>query len=168
MAVVFNLLSRWIWDGKGHETPNSSPSFTYDSYTGFREPDSLKSAANKGPRIRSSSRRTVKKRHNREERQIDKEYDAVLVPSDGGCMSGTESDDSDWSIGWSEPLDPEFHSEKEANDSFAVLVPCYGRRRLEHVVSSKKHVLGSVDLRDADHYDGKRDIEQWLAEQLST
>ncbi|CAL9091620.1 hypothetical protein MUK42_20620 [Musa troglodytarum] len=168
MAMVFNLISRWIWGGKGQETPNSSPSFTYDSYMGIREPDSLKSAANKGPRIRSNSRRTVKKRHNREERQIDKEYDAVLVPSDGGCMSGTESDDSDWSIGWSEHLDPEFHSEKEVNDSFAVLVPCYGRRRLEQVVSSKKHVLGSVDLRDDGHYDGKRDIEQWLAEQLST
>ena len=41
----------------------------------------------------------------REERRIDREYDVVIVLSDagGGCLSGSESDDSDWSIGWLEP-----------------------------------------------------------------
>jgi len=35
-----------------------------------------------------------------ERRKMDREYDVVLVPSDGGCVSGSESDDYDWSIGW--------------------------------------------------------------------
>nr|GMC67525.1 Amelogenin, X like [Ipomoea batatas] len=38
---------------------------------------------------------------------------------------GSESDDSDWSIGWLEPHAPDFQSDDEADNSFAVLVPCY-------------------------------------------
>ncbi|KAH6803799.1 hypothetical protein C2S51_032046 [Perilla frutescens var. frutescens] len=75
----------------------------------------------------SSNRKVKKKWKSREERsrRIDKEYDVVLVPSDGVCLSGSESDDSDWSIGWLEPHAPDFQSDDEADDSFAVLVPCY-------------------------------------------
>lgn len=51
----------------------------------------------------------------------------VIVPSDGGgCISGSESDGSDWSIGWLEPHPHDFcTSDGESEDSFAVLVPCY-------------------------------------------
>lgn len=73
-----------------------------------------------------SSRRVKRKWGSREERKIDKEYDIVIVPSDGGCVSGSESDDSDWSIGWMEPHGSGFLSEDESDDSFVVLVPCYG------------------------------------------
>lgn len=49
-----------------------------------------------------------------------------MVPSDGTCLSRSESDDSDWSIGWLEPHGSGFLSEDdEADNSFAVLVPCY-------------------------------------------
>lgn len=67
-----------------------------------------------------------KKRQSREEEMkrvvMDKEYDVVLVPSD----------DSDWSIGWMEPHGPDFYNNNNnitddvvADNSFAVLVPCY-------------------------------------------
>ncbi|WOL19866.1 hypothetical protein Cni_G28668 [Canna indica] len=165
MAVAFNILSYWIWGGKGQETPNptlSSP----ESATGFREPDYLKFASINGPRIGSNPRRIKKKWHSREDRRIDKEYDVVLVPSDGGYMSGSESDDSDWSIGWLEPHAPEFQNESEIENSFAVLVPCYGRGHSEMVNSSKKHALGAVDLMNSDNSDAQKYIEQWLAEHL--
>ncbi|KAL2905851.1 hypothetical protein RDABS01_004561 [Bienertia sinuspersici] len=49
-----------------------------------------------------SSRKIKKKWHSREERKIDREHDVVLVPNDGFCLSGSESEDSDWSLdGWS-------------------------------------------------------------------
>ncbi|CAL9170130.1 uncharacterized protein LOC135593107 [Musa acuminata AAA Group] len=165
MDVAFNLLSRWLLGGKGHETPNPSLSSSSDSTAGFRELDSLKFVS--GPRIRSSPRRIRRKWHSREERRLDKEYDVVLVPSDGGCMSGSESDDSDWSIGWLEPHAPEFGTENDTERSFAVLVPCYGRGRREVVDGSQKHVIGAVDLTDYDYSDSKRYIEEWLAEHLS-
>ncbi|THU57681.1 hypothetical protein C4D60_Mb03t06070 [Musa balbisiana] len=128
--MAFNLLSCWVWPGKGHEAPNATPGSSSDSRMGFREPDYLQFAA---------------------ERQIDREYDVVLVPSDGGCVSCCQSDESDWSIGWLEPHAPEFQTERETENSFAVLVPCYGNGRYEQVDSSKKHVLGAVDLLDEDY-----------------
>ncbi|PNX89767.1 hypothetical protein L195_g045889 [Trifolium pratense] len=54
---------------------------------------------------------------------IDKEYDV----SDWCFVSGSEFDDSDWSIDWLEPLDSDFESNDndDGDDSFAVSVPCY-------------------------------------------
>ncbi|KAK4411733.1 hypothetical protein Sango_0246300 [Sesamum angolense] len=95
------------------------------------EAENLKFYSKKGGDRRvpssSSSRKAKRKWKSREERsrRIDKEYDVVLVPSDGVCLSGSESDDSDWSIGWLEPHAPDFQGGDEADDSFAVLVPCY-------------------------------------------
>ncbi|GFP90688.1 hypothetical protein PHJA_001212900 [Phtheirospermum japonicum] len=73
------------------------------------------------------SRKAKRKWKSREERskRVDKEHDVVLVPSDGVCLSGSESDESDWSIGWLEPHAPGFQSDDDMDDSFAVLVPCY-------------------------------------------
>ncbi|KAI3462133.1 hypothetical protein Pfo_018796 [Paulownia fortunei] len=42
-----------------------------------------------------------------------------------GLLSGSESDDSNWSIWWLEPHALYFQSDDEVDDSFAVLVPCY-------------------------------------------
>lgn len=151
--MAFNLLSCWVWPGKGHEAPNATPGSSSDSRMGFREPDYLQFAAVNGRRIK-------RKLHSLEERQIDREYDVVLVPSDGGCVSCCQSDESDWSIGWLEPHAPEFQTERETENSFAVLVPCYGNGRYEQVDSSKKHVLGAVDLLDED-YSGKMVIN-WM------
>ncbi|KAG1326987.1 hypothetical protein COCNU_01G009210 [Cocos nucifera] len=113
--------------------------------------------------MRSSSRRIKRKWHSREERRIDREYDIVLVPSDGGCMSGSESDDSDWSIGWLEPHAPDFQSENETENSFAVLVPCYGRGHCEQPERLKTHVLGAGDVMDGNLSDAKNYIERWLS-----
>jgi hypothetical protein len=40
-------------------------------------------------------------------------------------LSASDSNDSDWSIGWLEPHAPDFLGDVDADDSFAVLVPCY-------------------------------------------
>lgn len=55
---------------------------------------------------------------------MDSEFDAVIVPSDGVSVSGSDSDHSDWSIGWFEPHSKHFTDDEE--DTFAVLMPCYG------------------------------------------
>ncbi|XP_010928584.2 uncharacterized protein [Elaeis guineensis] len=162
MALAFSRFSYWIWGGKDHDDQsNSSLSSSPDFPSGFGELDSLKFPSFDGPKMRSPSRRFKKKWHSREERRIDREYDIVLVPSDGGCMSGSESDDSDWSIGWLEPHAPDFQGEAES--SFAVLVPCYGRGRCEQPERLKTHVLGAGDLVDDNISDGKNYIEQWLS-----
>ncbi|CAL9199464.1 unnamed protein product [Musa hybrid cultivar] len=46
--------------------------------------------------------------------------------------------------------------------SHAIREVCYAQ-----VDFSKKHVLGTIGLNNDDHSAGKKDIEQWLAEQLS-
>ncbi|WOK92054.1 hypothetical protein Cni_G00745 [Canna indica] len=163
MAVAFTRFSFWILGGKDHESPNPSLSSSLDFLSGFKEPDYLKLPPVNRHRIRSNSRRIKKKRQSREDRLIDKEYDIVLVPSDGGCMSGSESDDSDWSIGWLEPHAPVFESDTEAENSFAVLVPCYRPGRNEQAERSRSHVLGAVDYMDDDVSDGNKYLEEWLS-----
>lgn len=145
MAVAFTRFSCWIWSGKDRESSKSSLSSSSEFVPGFREPDCLKFPPANGPKIRSNSRKIKKKWQSREERRMDKEYDIVLVPSDGVCMSGSESDDSDWSIGWLEPHAPDFQSGSETENSFAVLVRCYGRGRSEQAQSSKTHALGALE-----------------------
>ena len=61
----------------------------------------------------------------------------MLVPLDGGRLSAEfELDSFDWSIGWLEPHGVGFQCHDDGlDDSFAVLVRCYGR---EHVARLKK------------------------------
>lgn len=162
MAVAFTRLSCWIWGGKDHDNSNSSLNVSSDFPSGFRELDSLNFPATTGPRIRSSTRRIKRKWQSREERRmIDREYDMVIVPSDGGCLSGSESEDSDWSIGWLEPHESDFDSDTE--NSFAVLVPCYGRGRCENAEGVKNAVLGSVRTQTVLSSGDKDYLEQWLS-----
>ena len=86
---------------------------------------------------------------------MDREYDVVLVPSDGGCVSGSESDDSDWSIGWLEPHGPGFPSDDESDNSFAVLVPCYGRDCGTRVEDPTSNFLNGVGNFPDSYSDGK-------------
>ncbi|KAI3909144.1 hypothetical protein MKW98_012881 [Papaver atlanticum] len=116
MALRFPQLSWWSWRGKNRETTTCASSNGSNS--------SLDS--NSGVREFSSVKMPKKKWKSRDERRIDREFDIVLVPSDGGCLSGSESDDSDWSVGWNEPHGFDFTSD-DKTESFAVLVPCYGR-----------------------------------------
>ncbi|KAL3696311.1 hypothetical protein R1sor_010387 [Riccia sorocarpa] len=59
-----------------------------------------------------------------QEKTMDHEFDFVIVPSDGCCMSGSESDDSDYSVGWFEPHSANF-TDNEDEEKFQVLVPSY-------------------------------------------
>lgn len=167
MDVAFNRLSCWLWGTKDHESANSALNSSSDFPSGFLEPDSVKFQTVNGTRMRSSSRRFERKWQSREERKvgIDREYDAVIVPSDGGCLSGSESDDSDWSIGWMEPHAPDFHSEEDEDgeSTFAVLVPCYGRGRCLKSEVLKSHVLGSVAEYNGFSSEGIEYIQRWLS-----
>ncbi|XP_077223890.1 uncharacterized protein LOC143858100 [Tasmannia lanceolata] len=167
MAVAFTHLSWWLWGGKDHESTIGSPlNSSSDFGLSSREPDSIKFPSVKGTKMRSTSRKIKRKWQSREERRVDREFDLVLVPSDGGCLSGSESDDSDWSIGWLEPHAPDFESDDETESSFAVLVPCYGRGRTELVESSKNQVLGTIvapNLTNGFSADSKKYMEEWLS-----
>lgn len=145
MAAVFNPLSWWVSRGKQKE-PKISTALSLNlssSETGSWESDTLKFPLTKR-NAAAPSRNIKRKWRSREERRIDGEYDAVLVPPDGGCISGSESDDSDWSVGWLEPHGPGFQSDDEPDDSFAVLVPCYGHFRDDWLEDSKSELLGLV------------------------
>jgi len=140
MAVSLTRFSWWLWGGKEKEPVSSgTPS---SSEWGFKERETVKFPSVKGTKIAPSDRKSKRKWQSREERILDREYDVVLVSSDGdGCLSDSESDDSDWSIGWLEPHGSEFlQSDDDLDNSFAVLVPCY-RKEVE---SSSKELLSAI------------------------
>ncbi|KAF2311735.1 hypothetical protein GH714_026459 [Hevea brasiliensis] len=145
MALAFTNLSWWLWSGK-HQKPSISNASSLNARpdSDLRESDTLKFPLFQEANVASSSRRVKRKWHSREERKFDKEYDAVLVPSDGGCFSGSESDDSDYSIGWLEPHGPEFQSDEDSDNSFAVLVTCYGRAQEKLFENSKNSKFGAI------------------------
>ncbi|KAL4569264.1 hypothetical protein LXL04_024900 [Taraxacum kok-saghyz] len=128
MSVSLTRFSWWYWTNGKEKDPVISSGSSSDSM----KPSSIKK---KDAKLSSSSKKAKKKWQSREERKrvIDKEYDVVLVPSDGVSLSASEesSYDSDWSIGWMEPHAPDFFqsddddSDAVADNSFAVLVPCY-------------------------------------------
>ncbi|KAL3838656.1 hypothetical protein ACJIZ3_023247 [Penstemon smallii] len=176
MALSFTRLS-WLWMGKKEkeQVPNGSVINSINSLgdwgLGLRgEPDSLKFySVNGGDRrvpSSSSNRKAKRKWKSREERsrRIDKEYDVVLVPSDGVCLSGSESDDSDWSVGWMEPHAPGFQSDDETDNSFAVLVPCYKHdcKNLE-VKEEVPNIqfFGAVKNFPNDYSTGKSSLSYW-------
>ncbi|CAN1341006.1 hypothetical protein LINPERPRIM_LOCUS39036 [Linum perenne] len=145
MAVAFTNLSQWLWSGKPREPRISNgSSLTVKQDADLLESDTLRFPLAKGRGMASSSRRVKRKWHSREERKIDREYDVVLVPSDGGCVSGSESDDSDYSIGWLEPHGPDFQSDEDNDDSFAVLVPCYGHVKDKEFQDSSQNGIGAI------------------------
>lgn len=144
MAVSLTRLSWWLW-GSGdtnsrtekEPVPNDS---SLNNDWNFGETVKFPST-----RISSTPRKVKKKWRSREQRRIDRELDVVLVPSDGGvCSSGSESDDSDWSIGWLEPHGADFQSDDESDNSFAVLVPCYRPGCKEVVEGSNNQLLNAI------------------------
>ncbi|XP_011016940.1 PREDICTED: uncharacterized protein LOC105120446 [Populus euphratica] len=161
MAVAFTNLSWWLWSGK-HQEPRISNGSSLNARPDsdlWESSDTLKFPLVQ-TNVASSSRRVKRKWHSREERKIDREYDVVLVPSDGGCVSGSESDDSDYSIGWLEPHGPEFQSDDDTDNSFAVLVPCYGRVQDNAFEVKKNNLFGAiVNIPD----ESKKYMEQWLS-----
>ncbi|CAN1341005.1 hypothetical protein LINPERPRIM_LOCUS39036 [Linum perenne] len=86
------------------------------------------------PRISNGSSLTVKQ-------------DADLLESDTlrfPLAKGRESDDSDYSIGWLEPHGPDFQSDEDNDDSFAVLVPCYGHVKDKEFQDSSQNGIGAI------------------------
>lgn len=186
MAMAFTHIPRWLWGQRVQEAASSSSSSTssppvpssasQNSTIGMREADILRFPSMQEARI--PPRRVRRKYHSRTERRMDREYDVVLVPSDGGCISGSESDDSDWSIGWFEPHAPDFSSENESENSFAVLVPCYGLPHPSETADSRRASLATgaespkTQLLDAilsnlsngsSATDSKKYMERWLS-----
>ncbi|GAB4847217.1 hypothetical protein Ancab_026226 [Ancistrocladus abbreviatus] len=164
---------QWLmWGGKRREegavfTDSSVNTSSELGFLGLRETETVKVSTFKGPKFSSSSslqRKVKKKWQSREERRIDKEHDVVLVPSDGVCFSGSESDDSDWSIGWLEPHGSDFLTDDETDDSFAVLVPCYRNERKGMVDGPNNQLLSAIKNLTNEHFDeGKNFMDQWLS-----
>ncbi|XP_044483958.1 uncharacterized protein LOC123209924 [Mangifera indica] len=166
MTVSSTRFSCWFWSGSKEKEPisnASSLSSQSNEWTAFGDAAKLPST-----RITSTPRRVKKKWQSREERKmVDKEYDVVLVPSDGGvCSLGSESDDSDWSIGWLEPHGADFlsdHSDDESDDSFAVLVPCYRPNSKQIFEGSNNQLFTVVKNRSNElSPEGNNFMEQWL------
>ncbi|KAF0914823.1 hypothetical protein E2562_031926 [Oryza meyeriana var. granulata] len=158
MAMGLNRFTQWLWPGSAarvaattHELPTAgltSASFP-DFPSGFREPDTVTFAtAGAGERHRRRVRQKRagnRRRSSREESRVDREFDMVIVPSDGGgCLSGSESDDSDWAIGWQEKLSPELQTDGDPDSCFAVLVRCYRHGQAEQAGRPEGHFLGAA------------------------
>lgn len=164
MSLAFPNLSWWLWSGKRKKGKlHNGSSLNSSGESNVLELDVLKFPVAGGGNVASDSRRVRRKWRSQEQGKIDKEYDVVLVPSDGGCFSDSESaDDSDWSIGWSEPHAPGFLSEDEIDGGFGVLVPCYGRGHGGKRGSEKNRlgIVGSVSDYAAE---SRKYMEQWLS-----
>ncbi|XP_038719954.1 uncharacterized protein LOC120012583 [Tripterygium wilfordii] len=94
----------------------------------------------------ASSRKVKRRWQSREDRGVERERAVVFVPSDGGVyLSGSESEGPDWSIGWVEPHGPNFRSDDEIDDGFAVLVPCYRPGCKELVEASTGQLLSAIN-----------------------
>ncbi|KAJ4794212.1 hypothetical protein LUZ62_030618 [Rhynchospora pubera] len=138
MAIAVTRFSHWLLGGPDQNrktrTKSKSKTKSTDFSSGFHdsEPIKLNFSHPTRPRDRDQERTRKSRRHHDHDKKniIDKEHDMVIVPSDG---SGSESDSSDWSIGWLEPHPHDFcnNSDAESADSFAVLVPCYGHGRAQ-------------------------------------
>ncbi|KAB2617549.1 hypothetical protein D8674_013418 [Pyrus ussuriensis x Pyrus communis] len=169
MAVSFTPLP-WCWWGGTEKEPANNGSSVNSSFEcgfgGMRDPGAVQFPSVKGTKMASSPRKVKRKWLSREERRVDREYDIVIVPSDGGeILSGSESDDSDWSIGWLEPHGPGFQSDDDKSDnSYAVLVPCYSPGCKEVVEDSNNELLSAIkNLSDEFSSDCKNYMKQWLS-----
>ncbi|WVZ64804.1 hypothetical protein U9M48_014276 [Paspalum notatum var. saurae] len=163
--MALSRFTQWLWPGPGGAAARganrelTSGGLTGSSFpdfpSGFREPDTVTfyTAAGGGGGAggrRTRPRRLKNRRRSRGELRVDREYDMVIVPSDGGggCLSGSDSDDSDWSIGWLEPQAPELQTDGDPENCFAVLVPCYRHGRQEQTRRHEDRFLGAGALAD--------------------
>ncbi|XP_050204345.1 uncharacterized protein LOC126654500 [Mercurialis annua] len=159
MAVSLTRFSWWMWNSKEKDPVSNGSSFTSpttDWGSGLREVESVKFSK----KNLASAKKVKRKWHSREERRV-----GNVVPSDGGvCLSGSESDGPDWSIGWVEPHGPEFRGDDETDDGFAVLVPCYKPGCKELVENSNNQLLSAIkNLPNGLSSEGKKNYMEWLS-----
>lgn len=166
MSLTLPNLAWWLWSGKKKDAKlqngsslNSSPELN------VLELDVLKFPANSGTGVdlASNSRRVRRKWRSQDDQKIDKEHDVVLVPSDGGFSSDSESDASDWSIGWSEPHASGFLSEDEIDGGFGVLVRCYGRGSGGKQDYGRNIPDNNANVPRLYSDDGQKYMERWLS-----
>ncbi|KAL8172014.1 hypothetical protein V2J09_023818 [Rumex salicifolius] len=162
MSLALTDLSRWLWSSKKKEKKLQNVSNLLISATELNllEVDSVKFPLTVGRTTTSKSRRVNRKLHARQKQKIDREYDVVLVPSDGSCISDSDSDASDWSIGWSEPHAPGFQSNGENDGGFGVLVQCYGSKNRDATRVVNKSMVNASEPYSSD---SKKYMEQWLS-----
>lgn len=131
---------------------------------GFAVAGQSSSSAVPGWQKRRGRRRKAPLKH-RNAKRLDAEFDLVIVPADGISMSGSESDVSDWSVGWLEPHHANFLTENELEDSFAVLVPCYGSPKPTPFEPQQQPPWAAVlaNLSKHTNQENKRHLENWLA-----
>lgn len=162
-------LSRWLWRRRDSKLrPAASPALAEQR----RKEEDLAGAS--GRRGKKNKGGKVAGRDSKP--PTDPEFNGVIVPVDGVCMSDSDdSGDSDWSIGWFEHQSSEFSTETESERSFAVLVPCYGlraipgkdpRKKKEKVNDSARHddphaQLNAV-LSTSPSQDNQKYLQQWL------
>ncbi|XP_028802788.1 uncharacterized protein LOC114757974 [Neltuma alba] len=165
MVFSFTRFSCWLRGGKEERSVSKGTTLNASSELGFsqKKRESKKLGKVKEAKIVPSQEQGHRKWKSREEKRIDREFDVVVVPSDGGeCLSGSESDDSDYSVGWREPHGPSFRSDEVSDDGFDVLVPCY-RYGGKQVESSNKEILSAFkNLPDEFSSGSKKYMEQWL------
>jgi hypothetical protein len=121
------------------------------------------------PAEQSSSwpKRRGRRPRNWQKRRVDTEFDMVIVPADGISMSGSDSEDSDWSVGWFEPHHADFAADNDQleNKSFAVLVPCYGspsRCQLQREEPNPAWTAILANLSRQTSQEAKEHLERWL------
>ncbi|CAO2828562.1 unnamed protein product [Amaranthus hypochondriacus] len=158
MSVKFPNLSWWLWSGKKKDAKlHKRSSIKSSPKLNMMEVDMVKFPAVNG------TEKVRRKRRCYEEGKIDKELNVVLVSSDGGCSSDSESDSSDWSIGWSEPHAPGFLSEDEIDGGFGVLVRCYGNFSGSKQDHGKDFPDGNANAPTLYSADSKKYMERWLS-----
>lgn len=177
--MTFSDIARWLWRRR-ESNPRPRPSSSFPSKEKpprpsapekAKPPHSFK-AEGKTPEQQGTEQITA--RHGRKRfgevdpRRVDTEIDGFVVPADGGdWTSCSDSDESDLSIGWFEPLSSGFSSDAESDNSFAVLVPCYGPSA-RHAVDSRgkqnenSHILNMIQS-ESSSQDSQKYVEKWLA-----
>lgn len=168
--MAFGGIARWLRRRReSNLRPRPSASFlekAKPSPTSASFPEKAKD-----PEQHGAGRRTATHARTRfsevDKRRADTEIDGFVVPEDvGDWTSCSDSDDSDWSIGWFEPLSSRFSSDDESENSFGVLVPCYGPSS-RHVVDSRGKKTGKTRILDTiqpknSSQDSQKYVEKWL------
>ncbi|MCO5566766.1 hypothetical protein L7F22_020446 [Adiantum nelumboides] len=146
MALPFPGFHSWLWKNPAPNpnpnpnppantfpNTNPNPNFPVSSADTFAALDvdafqlsrSPKEKKNSSPqKLCGNTGNRVNKGPQRRRHSLDLDFDMVIVQPN--YFSGSESEGSDWSVGWFEPHAPEFCGDVDPENSFAVLVPCYG------------------------------------------
>lgn len=150
MASSFPGFPWWFWGGGSKDkqrVSNGSLNSSSDLGLGLREPETVKFPTKVAPS-------KGKWQGSEELMMVDKEYDLVVVPSDG----------PEWSIGWEEPHGSAFQGDCEDDGGFSVLVPCYRPGCKELVEGPNNQLLSAIkNLPNGFSSEGSNSVQQWFS-----